>query len=280
MKQQDAHHGGRRKWTVGLAALVLIIGLIGLVTSALAQDPRGPLPSAKLQQVFLEAGKAYDEGQVDEAIGLYNQLVEQGYASTELFYNLGNAYFKSGRIGPAVLNYRRAWYYAPRDPDIRANLRFALQSAGATGPSVHAFMKPFIRLSRTAWIALATAFYWLAFIAAALFILAARHRRILLRVLVVFGVLLATSLAGVLTWTGLCSRPELVIMNGRHEALFAPLEGSTAHFALPEGSIVRQVEENGDWTKVKSGKRDGWIKRSACEPVCPWTTENPTYPVK
>src|SRR5204862_132447 len=64
-------------------------------------------------------------GPFAEAAAAYEKIVAGGRVSSALYFNLGNALFKSGRIGRAIANYRLAEQLAPRDPDIRANLRFA-----------------------------------------------------------------------------------------------------------------------------------------------------------
>jgi tetratricopeptide (TPR) repeat protein len=71
------------------------------------------------------AHQLYESGQYAKAAEAYQQLVDQGYSDAALFYNLGNAYFKQGDIGRAILNYRRAERLHPRDPDTRANLELA-----------------------------------------------------------------------------------------------------------------------------------------------------------
>jgi hypothetical protein len=246
-------------------ALTVGLGLAGLVAAALAQE-RGAveLPAAKLQQTFLEAGRAYDEGRVKDAIATYGQLVEQGYEAPELFFNLGNAWFKSGKAGQAVLNYRRAWYETPRDPDALANLRFALQGTGASGSSFPALVRALLRFNRREWTALAVIFYWTAAVALGVSLVARRRREWVLRVAAVSAALLVLSLSGIGSWWSLTLRPEAVVLEPGQQALFAPLEGSTPHFALPEGSIVRVAEESGDWLKVISGKQSGWARRAAC----------------
>lgn len=228
----------------------------------------GDIPPAKLEQVFLEASRAYDQGRLTDAVSLYKDLVQQGYRSKELFYNLGNAYFRDGKPGLAVLNYRRAWYLAPTDPDILANLRFALQSSGGLAPSFPAGIGALLKLSLDHWIITALAAYWLTAGGAALLILFP-GRKALWRATVVWAVLLCISLGGILAWADLARRPEMVILESKQEALFAPLEGSTAHFALPEGSIVRVLESSGDWIKVASGRASGWVRRSACAAANP-----------
>src|SRR5262245_59003220 len=74
---------------------------------------------------FEQANRLYEEGKYTEAICLYEATVRAGRHSPGVFFNLGNAYFKSGELGRAIYNFRRAEALAPRDPDIQANLRFA-----------------------------------------------------------------------------------------------------------------------------------------------------------
>src|SRR5438552_9134717 len=83
---------------------------------------------------FDQANRLYEEGKFTEAAAAYEKMLQQGQASPALYFNLGNALFKAGQVGRAVLNYRLAERLAPRDTDIRANLKFARGSVapGAT----------------------------------------------------------------------------------------------------------------------------------------------------
>jgi tetratricopeptide (TPR) repeat protein len=67
----------------------------------------------------------YREGEYEKAIEEYNKLVDEGYLGTSLFYNLGNSYYRIGKIGPAILYYERALKLSPSDGDIKHNLNFA-----------------------------------------------------------------------------------------------------------------------------------------------------------
>lgn len=71
-----------------------------------------------------EADSAYVRGQYQQAISLYESLLEQG-SSADVFYNLGNAYYRTENIPEAVLNYERALLLSPGDRDIRFNLQIA-----------------------------------------------------------------------------------------------------------------------------------------------------------
>ena len=71
-----------------------------------------------------DAMKAYDKGAYKEAVQIYEDLVKQGSSNGAVFYNLGNAYFRSGEKGKAMAAYLAARSLLPRDPDIKANLKF------------------------------------------------------------------------------------------------------------------------------------------------------------
>ena len=91
----------------------------------------------ELDKSFLEAQAAYDDGRYAEAVMLYSKLLDRGVSNHEVHYNLANAYFKDSDLSHAVWHYRKAWHDAPRDPDIRANLHFALNAAGALVENEH-----------------------------------------------------------------------------------------------------------------------------------------------
>ena len=77
------------------------------------------------QEVFQRGEELYRDGQYQQAIEQYQALLTQGIEDGAIYYNLGNAYFKSGRLGPAILNYERALRAMPGDDDTKANLAFA-----------------------------------------------------------------------------------------------------------------------------------------------------------
>lgn len=89
------------------------------------------LPAAAFEKDFIEAQTAYDEGRYSDASMLYADMVSNGVDNVALQYNLANALFKGGDLPEAIWHYRKAYYAAPRDPDIGANMHFALNAAGA-----------------------------------------------------------------------------------------------------------------------------------------------------
>lgn len=81
-------------------------------------------PPQDSNSMFLQANQDYQIGHYQEAIKAYTKLLtknENGY----LYYNLGNCYLKTGKIGQAVLNYKRAQKFIPRFADLKMNLEYA-----------------------------------------------------------------------------------------------------------------------------------------------------------
>lgn len=81
------------------------------------------------ESIVEQAAKAYQGGEYRKAIELYQKELEaangENQISAELYYNLGNAYFRANEIPEAILNYERAQLYAPGDRDITHNIQFA-----------------------------------------------------------------------------------------------------------------------------------------------------------
>jgi tetratricopeptide (TPR) repeat protein len=87
-------------------------------------------------EAFSQAEKLYQEERYSEAAEVYESIRASGVEDGVLYYNLGNSYFKAGRLGLAIVSYERALKLLPGDDDARANLEFAnsLVSGGVAPP--------------------------------------------------------------------------------------------------------------------------------------------------
>ncbi|MDD4515127.1 tetratricopeptide repeat protein [Massilibacteroides sp.] len=79
------------------------------------------------ENAIKEAETAYTQDDYSKAIELYEGVLKTHGASAEIYYNLGNSYFKDGQVAPSILNYERALLLDPGDRDIRFNLNVAKQ---------------------------------------------------------------------------------------------------------------------------------------------------------
>lgn len=72
--------------------------------------------------LVVKANNLYSQGKYQEAVELYETIVEMGYESTELYYNIGNAYYKQNIVARAILNYEKALQLSPNDTDVKYNM--------------------------------------------------------------------------------------------------------------------------------------------------------------
>jgi tetratricopeptide (TPR) repeat protein len=221
---------------------------------------------ASAEEAFRQANARLLQGDADGAIRGYQELCDQEYVSVPLYYNLGNAYYRSGRIGWAVASYQRALRLAPGDADARHNLEVA--RSAVLDKIVGAGEEPLLdrivaRLSSRAAVTL-FAVPWLALWG----LLVARRRapgwfRSLFTVGAVVSALLATGAGGLLAAK---ARADLTPL-GVVVVKTAPVrEGSDPSlrpaFELHEGTSVRVVETEGDFLRVRlPNGLEGWVTK-------------------
>jgi len=75
--------------------------------------------------LFISANEKYAADDFRAAIEQYEQILATGQQSAELYYNLGNAYFKTNQLASSILNYERGLLLSPNDEDIHYNLDIA-----------------------------------------------------------------------------------------------------------------------------------------------------------
>ena len=85
------------------------------------------LPLCAQESTLKEAEEAYAKEDYTQAIELYESVMKSYGESAMVYYNLGNAYYKAGKVAPAILNYERALLLNPGDSDTRFNLQVARQ---------------------------------------------------------------------------------------------------------------------------------------------------------
>ena len=76
-------------------------------------------------ETFYAGNSAYNEGRYQDAIEQYESIIDKGLHSAELYFNLGNCYYKTNQVGPSIFYYEKALQLDPRDEDIKNNLSFA-----------------------------------------------------------------------------------------------------------------------------------------------------------
>jgi tetratricopeptide (TPR) repeat protein len=250
--------------TKTIITICAAVGMLILTLSTLCTAQ--PTPNDP-KATFAAAGAAYAKGRYPQAIALYQQITAQGYESGPLYYNLGNAYYKTGAVGQAVLYYEKARRLSPGDADLQANLAYALKNVneGAQTWQNRFWEKTVTRLTlEQGWVAASLCFL----ILAGLIILVIlkpeqlNHGKPWLRIALTLDALCLVILLSLTICTEIDhSRRYAVAIKDGGQARFEPNPQATLHFVLPEGARLQILEQKTGWSLVQ--RRDGvrgWVQ--------------------
>lgn len=251
----------------GIGALVAVVPLLALSAASLLAPAAGHGQEA----LFAEGNRLYQEGDFGAAADRYAAVLEGGYESAALYYNLGNAHFRLGELAQTVLNYERAARLDPGDEDVRANLALVNQMLqDRIEPLPRFWMLSvfdwWMALIPRGWLeAAAAACYVVLGVAAVLMVLdRPRGWRAALRRTACAGAVGTVILGGTLLIreTGLGQAEQAVVMVPEARVLNAPSqEGGLTVFTLHEGTKVRIDRRAGDWAEiVLADGKVGWLQ--------------------
>lgn len=220
---------------------------------------------ATQSSVFDKANELYKQGKYDSAIQEYGTIEKTGFESGNLYYNLGNCFFKKGQLGMAILYYEKALKLIPRDSDLKSNYELAKSRilSYAVPLKQHAAVKLAAVVSGELTIDeltfLVSFFY---FFSLAIFLV-----RVFWPVsntvlkLVFFTVLfLFVFSAFSLTEKIMSGSSDVIILKPKVQVRFEPFKKATVFFELAEGSKAEFLQKKGDWVKIRrcDGKT-GWV---------------------
>ena len=225
----------------------------------------------------VEADSAYARGEFQQAIKDYEALLKQG-ASADLYYNLGNAYYRTENITRAVLNYERALLLSPGDRDIRFNLQIAQsKTIDKIVPESEMFFftwyKTLVNLmsvdgwARTSLVSLALVII--------LLLVYLFSDRIWLRKIGFFGgvvLLLLFVMSNVFAWQqkqNLLFRKGAIVITPSVTVKSTPANNGTDLFVLHEGTKVMITDSSmKGWKEIRiADGKEGWIESSQLEEI-------------
>jgi tetratricopeptide (TPR) repeat protein len=246
--------------------LAVLVGILG-AGAALAAPPPGAA------EAFLEGNRLYGEGDFAGAVSAYERVLDLGVSSPELQYNLANAQLKAGRLGPAVLHYRRALLENPLYESALENLAYARALTQDVKPEERArggwHWVGWFRLGPGAAAGLLFVAVAGFFVVAGVRVLWWRHRTATLVTQGVLGALaLLLAAALVFEWSQVRGADQAVIMAPEVEVRAGPGERYTVSFRLHEGTEVELLRETAGWREVKvSDRLQGWAPDTALTPL-------------
>lgn len=217
-----------------------------------------------------DAEKAYDSKNFKISIQHYQKLINEGYKSYQLYFNLGNSYYRNNELGKAIYYYELASKSNPADDDIKINLAIA---ASKTIDKVNSKENFFITAIKTNILLSFSTFTWSIFtisfisLASILFFIFINSNNILIKRISFIGTcfcFILFTLSYFLGYTSLKSKSEnkfAIITSKEIKILNEPTISGISKFNLHEGTKIRIVENKGEWILIKlDNGNEGWIK--------------------
>lgn len=223
-------------------------------------------------QEFEKANFYYNEARYDTAVVIYEGIIDEGYVSAPLLYNIGNAYFKMKNYPMAILNYEKALKIEPNNEDIKQNL--AIANALITDkiePVPEFFLKKAwknmgARLTANQWATLSLILIGL--VLTVLFIYLTTRTRGIKKSMFFVGILLIIiSLCSIIfasqRWRHMNEHNEAIVMIPTITVKSSPSSSGTDLFVLHEGTKVDVMDRADSWNKIKIADGSvGWLPSS------------------
>jgi tetratricopeptide (TPR) repeat protein len=220
-------------------------------------------PSAQ----FAKANQEFAAGDFKAATADYEELVRGGKDSANLFYNLGNAYFRQKDLGRAILNYNRALALDPRHPEAQANLRIARDESRALELTPGQSERWLVLANANQYAITATVAFWLGAFALANFIFNRRRATLALSILWMSIFALAMFAGYQLEHSKKGSRLAVVTATNV-DARLATADTANRVLTLPAGSEIQILSRRGDWIYAAlPNNLRGWMPANSAEQV-------------
>ncbi len=233
--------------------------------------------AAENVQIFNDANKAYSDGHYAEAIELYEQIVNKGLESQELYYNLGNSYFKTNDIPSAILFYEKSIKLDPADEDAEFNLKVANSLIPDKIEEVPLmFYKRWWNniydlFGANLWAKLSVVFLILFLLMLAIYLTGRSYlvRKTFFWLGVVILVITIFSLGFSYQKYNTCiNTKEAIVFDPTRTVKSSPNEGSIDIFVIHEGTKVTVIEHIGEWYEIRIANGSvGWIPVSSVKSI-------------
>lgn len=222
-----------------------------------------------MQSLLKKANREYAQSQYKEAQASYQQIIDAGYQSVALYFNMGNACYKNGDIPSALLYYEKAHRLAPGDDDINFNIQFVNQKTTDKVEEAPVFFltkwwRGFILMFSLNTLSVISILFILLAAGTLINYLFTRsvsikktsfYVAITLLVIGLFTVFVASSQASYFD-----NHHQAIIFNNGVEVKSSPASAAKTLFVLHAGTKVDVLDSNTGWTKIRlANGNEGWI---------------------
>ena len=233
--------------------------------------------AANSDSLYFRANELYQGGEYEMALNVYRQVTEEGVESPGLYYNMGNAAYRSNSIGYAILYFEKALKLDPSHEDARHNLEFVSRyKVDAFEQVPELFVRSWTRkmvqsLSEKVWSILSIVLFFIFLVSVLIYLFS---NRLMLKKAGFFGALFGILVFVVSITSAVSShrniiRPEAgIILSPSVVVRSSPSDSGTELFILHEGTKVKMNEEVSGWQNIRViDGREGWIGSSDFESI-------------
>lgn len=250
-----------------IARSVALLAVIVFCSTAvmLAQSP---------SEIFSRANESYKANQFRAAADDYEKLLSQHYQYAEIYFNLGNCYFKMDSVGKSILNYERGLRQAPDDEDISYNLRLAkMKSVDAIQPvpqpAFITWWTGFVKSgSAERWGVYALISIWMSLFMVAVYLFFARRKLVSRFAVLLLCLSFAFLSLAVYQHQQHTKSVLAVVMVQSAFVKSAPDTGAGNLFMIHQGTAVQLLDQVGDWNKIRlEDGKIGWLRNENFERI-------------
>jgi len=233
---------------------------LAILTSGASQRAYG----ASKEQLFSMANLSFANGKYDEAIAGYRGIIKKGVTNPDVYYNLGNAYVKTGDAGRAILNYERSLELAPGNDDVSYNLSLVRKqiSAEEEKPGSGDLLSGIITLNQSS--DMTSFFYAMAFLTLSLRVLSSKDERKkkLLKLSSAFALITVFFIGiGAIQIYHQESTNFAIVTADKAPVFELPTDKGEAVATINTGAKVKVLDEESNWLKISTTNGlVGWVQ--------------------
>jgi len=242
-----------------------------LTASPAFSAPEGP----QTEEVFAQANRAYAKGEYADAARLYEGLLTRGVRSGNLYYNLGNAYFKQGLKGRALVNLERARRLLRQDEDLFSNETFIKSLLEMSQPEDERSWQEGVwvtvrdLLSAGGWLAAVYGLYLVLLLLIGLAVFLPPRRKSLLAGSLAVGL---AALAALCLFFGKLHFEKHsrfgIMVSPAAEVRYSPSSAGAVAFQLREGIRAELLRCEAGWCQIRLAKnKGGWVEEGNIEEI-------------
>ncbi len=243
---------------MNLKKLIVVLGLFSFF-----------LGFSQNNSLFDQATEYYNKSEYSKAIENYKQILENGEHSAQLYFNLGNCYYKQNAIGPSIYYYEKALLLDPSDSEIINNLAYAqnmrldaIEEVPKTELSqIYNSVVNLFSFDQWAYIAVALIFLFVLAYLAYFFLRYANQKRMAF-ITSIFSLALAVVcvLMAYLQYQGFKKDNPAIVFSKEVQVSSEPNYNSENVFTLHEGTKVNVMDHLDDWSKIRiADGQTGWL---------------------